>query len=41
MATIIASARLKDVEPLAYLADFRERIVSSQTKPTEIVRVAI
>lgn len=36
MATLIASAKLNDVEPLAYLTDLLERIVSGRTKATEI-----
>jgi len=35
-ATLIASAKLNDVEPLAYLTDVLQRIVSSQTKVTDL-----
>jgi len=39
MATLIASAKLNDVEPLAWLTDILERIVSGRTKATEIDRL--
>lgn len=39
MATLIASAKLNDVEPLAWLTDILERIVSGRTKTTEIDRL--
>ena len=39
IATLIASAKLNDVEPLAYLPDILERIVSGRTKATEIGRL--
>ena len=39
MATLIASAKLNDVEPLAWLTDTLERIVSGRTKTTEIDRL--
>lgn len=35
-ATLIASAKLNDVEPLAYLTDVLQRIVSGQTKVTDL-----
>lgn len=35
-ATLIASAKLNDVEPLAYLTDILQRIVSGQTKVTDL-----
>ena len=38
IATLIASAKLNDVEPLAYLTNILERIVSGRTKSTEIDR---
>jgi hypothetical protein len=41
MATLIASAKLNDVEPLAYLTDILERIVSGRTKATEIDRLLL
>ena len=39
MATLIASAKLNAVEPLKYLTDILERIVSGRTKATEIDRL--
>ncbi len=39
MATLIASAKLNDVEPLAWLTDILERIISGRTKATEIDRL--
>ena len=33
VATLIVSAKLNDIEPLAWLADVLERVVSRRTKP--------
>jgi hypothetical protein len=39
MATLVATAKLNDVEPLAWLTDVLERIVSGRTKAAEIDRL--
>jgi hypothetical protein len=39
MATLIATAKLNDVEPFAWLTDILKRIVSGRTKATKIDRL--
>jgi transposase len=39
MATLVATAKLNDVEPLAWLTDILERVVAGRTKATEIDRL--
>lgn len=36
MASLIATAKLNNVEPLAWLTDVLQRVVSGRTKATEI-----
>lgn len=39
IATLIQTARLNDVDPLAWLTDVLERIVSGRTKRNELYRL--
>ena len=39
MASLVATAKLNGVEPLAWLTDVLERVVSGQTKATELERL--
>ena len=39
VATLIVSAKLNDVEPLAWLTDVLERVVSGRTKNHELDRL--
>ncbi len=39
VASLLATARLSGVEPLAWLTDVLERVVSGRTKATELARL--
>ena len=39
MASLVATAKLNGVEPLAWLTDVLERVVSSRTKAHELARL--
>ena len=39
VASLVATAKLNGVEPLAWLTDVLERVVSGQTKAYEFVRL--
>ena len=39
MASLVATAKLNGVEPLAWLTDVLERVVSGQTKAHEFARL--
>ena len=39
MASLVATAKLNGVEPLAWLTDVLERMVSGRTKATELRRL--
>ena len=39
MASLIATAKLNGVEPLAWLTDVLERMVAGRTKATELERL--
>jgi transposase len=39
VASLVATAKLNGVEPLAWLTDVRERVVSGRTKANELERL--
>jgi transposase len=39
VASLVATAKLNGVEPLAWLTDVLERVVSGRTKATELKRL--
>jgi hypothetical protein len=39
VASLVATAKLNGVEPLAWLTDVLERMVSGRTKATELARL--
>ena len=39
VASLVATAKLNGVEPLAWLTDVLERVVSGRTKATELERL--